>query len=49
MKKENNNRHHGNTKDHKRLLHATIHQQNGKPRRNGQIRRKVQSSNTKPK
>ena len=43
-----NNRHHRNTKDQKRLLYTTIRQQNGKPRRNGHILRKAQSSKTKP-
>ena len=33
----------------KRLLYATICQLNGKPRRNGQILRKVQCSKTKPR
>ena len=40
MKKGMVNRHHRNIKDHERLLYATICQQNGKLRRNGQILRK---------
>ena len=35
-----------NTKDHKRILSATICQQNGKLGRNGQIPRKAQLSKT---
>ena len=31
-----NNGHHRNTKDHKRLLQATVYQQNGQPGRNVQ-------------
>ena len=41
MKMENHNRQHRNTKDHKRLLSATICQKNGQRGRNGQILRKV--------
>ena len=37
-----------NTKDHERLLQATLCQQNGQPRRNGQILRKVQSPKNPP-
>ena len=36
-------------KYHKRLLHASIWQYNGKPRKNRQILRKVQSSKAKPR
>ena len=39
---------HRNTKDHKRLLSATICQQNGHLGRNGQILRKVCPSKTEP-
>ena len=41
-------RQHRNTKDHKRLLSATICQQNGHLGRNGQIHRKVEPSKTEP-
>ena len=48
MKKRSNNRHCRNTRDHKRLLQATICQKNGQPGRNGQILRKVQPPETEP-
>ena len=37
-----------NTKDHERLLQATLCQKNGQPGRNGQILRKAQPSETEP-
>ena len=43
MKKENKEK-----KDHKRLLHTIICQQNEQPRKNGQVLRKVQSSTSQP-
>ena len=48
MKRRSYNGHCRNTNDHMRLLQAAIHQQNGHPRRNRQILRKVQSSKTEP-
>ena len=41
--KRSYNQYHRRNKNHKRLLQTTKHQQNGQPRRNGQILRKVQS------
>ena len=48
MNMGDHNRQHRNTKDHKRLLSATICQPNGQLGRNGQILRKVKLSKTEP-
>ena len=48
MKNISYNWHYGNTKGHKRLLWATVCQQNGKPQRNGQILRNEKSTKTEP-
>ena len=48
MKKKNYNGHCRTTKDHKRLLQATLYQKNRQPGRNGQILSKVQPSQSEP-
>ena len=45
-KAEVNNQYHRKTEDCKRLLRATICQQKGQPRRNGQTLGKIQSAMT---